>query len=130
MKIIESEKNIDINDIKIVEKKFDFQFPEGLKKLYLKYNGGIEETGEEIIDEIYSIKFGENTIELVRDLLQVTEKNIPLNYLIFAITAVGHQISIDMDSLEIVLFRKDELEPEIIANSIEELFQVEDIGDI
>ncbi len=130
MKIIDSEKPININDINALEIRLNILFPENLKKLYLKYNGGIEETGEKIIDEIYSIKFGKSTIELVRNLLQITEKSISLNYLIFATTGVGHQISIDTNNGEIVLFRKDKLDPEIITSSLEDLLEVKSIEDL
>lgn len=130
MNIIENEKQIDITDINNLEEEFDIVFPENLKKLYLKYNGGIEETGEEIIDQFYSIKHGKTKIELVRDLMQITENNIPLNYLIFGATGVGHQISININDGTIVLFKKDRLESEIIADSLEALLSINSLEDI
>lgn len=130
MKIIESEKNINITDINNLEDKYDVVFPESFKKLYLKHNGGLEETGEDIIDELYSIKYGKSTIEIVRDLLQISEKNIPLNYLLFATTGVGHQIGVNIEDNSIVLFRKDELEPEVIADSLENLLKVNSIEEL
>ncbi|MFK7749077.1 MAG: SMI1/KNR4 family protein [Kordia sp.] len=130
MKIIESEKNINIIDINNLEEKYNVVFPENFKKLYLKYNGGLEETGEDIVDELYSIKYGKSTIEIVRDSLQISENNIPLYYLLFATTGVGHQIGVNLEDDSIVLFRKDDLKPEVIANSLENLLKVNSIEEL
>lgn len=40
-KITESEQNITLADIQNFEKEFEVTMPENLKKIYLKYNGGI-----------------------------------------------------------------------------------------
>ena len=129
MKIIECENNIKRSDISTLEEKFNIIFPDNLKQLYLKYNGGIEESGEEIIDELYSLKYGENTLESIRDMLQITENSIPLNYLIFATTGAGHQITYNLENGQIVLFRKDNLVPQLIASSLEDLFNVDSFND-
>ncbi len=66
--------------------------PENLKKLYLKYNGGVID-GKNYY-EINSIKYGEVLLEETIDTFQVTEHHIPKQYLPFANTAVGHIICI------------------------------------
>ena len=129
MKIIECENNIKRSDILTLEETFNIIFPDNLKQLYLKYNGGIEESGEEIVDELYSIKYGENTLESIREMLQITENSIPLNYLIFATTGAGHQITYNLENGQIVLFRKDNLDSQLIASSLEDLFNVDSFND-
>ncbi len=135
MKIIESEQSILIKDFNKFEKKFNLVIPRNFKMLYLKYNGGIEESGNEIVNQLFSLNYGENSLESVRTLMQITEDNIAKEYLIFANDGVGNHIAINVDKYsdgyaEIFLFRHGDLEPVVIADSLEALLGVENIDEL
>ncbi|WBV56464.1 SMI1/KNR4 family protein [Chryseobacterium daecheongense] len=131
--IIECEKKITIKDIQQLEENLHIEMPENLKKLYLKYNGGIID----INDQSYnfdSIKHGISTIEESIDSLQITEQHISKEYLPFATSPVGHFVCIytasDKKKGQIFLFRYDELEPIFYNNSLEEFLNVDSIDDL
>ncbi|GEN78132.1 SMI1/KNR4 family protein [Chryseobacterium hagamense] len=129
--ITESENSITLADIQNVETEFNFTMPENLKKLYLKYNGGVVGDG---YYEINSIKYGQVKIEDTIDSLQITEKHIPREYLPFASTAVGHILCIyignDSKKGQIYLFRYDEMEPTFYSKTLEEFFKINSIDDL
>jgi len=134
IKLIESEENITTYDIIEFETIFNLELPENYKKLILKYNGGVDSVGDSIFTELYSIKYGELLVEDAINTLQIVEDTIPKNYLPIAATGTGNQITLHLklgdDYGKIYLFCYDELEPRKIADSLEELFEVESIEDI
>jgi cell wall assembly regulator SMI1 len=128
-----SKEKINSQDIQNLESKFNFVLPGNFKKLILKYNGGYIDDAI-YLDTLYSIKFGSLTIENAINDLQILEENIPRDYLPFANTGTGNQITIFLkegnDYGKIFLFRYDEVEPKKIADSLEELFGVKNIEDL
>ncbi|NBL66087.1 hypothetical protein GV828_12850 [Flavobacterium sp. NST-5] len=129
-KINNSEIAIDSEDIQSFENEYDILIPNNLKQLYLKYNGGEMEFLDSRTYDFASIKHGELTIEGLLNDLKVHENIIPQNYVPFAITGVGHIITINIDDSKIYLFRYDELEPDLISNSLEEFLEIESIDDL
>ncbi|WP_336733148.1 SMI1/KNR4 family protein [Chryseobacterium sp. VD8] len=92
-KITEAKSSITLEDIQQIESQFNFTMPESLKKLYLKYNGGVIDIDEDYY-RLNSIKYGHLLLENTIDTMQVTEENIPKEYLPFANTEGGHFICI------------------------------------
>ncbi|PTT78082.1 MULTISPECIES: SMI1/KNR4 family protein [unclassified Chryseobacterium] len=129
--ITDAENSITLADIQQIESQFNFTMPENLKKLYLKYNGGVIGDG---YYEINSIKYGKVKIEDTIDSLQITEQHIPKEYLPFANTGVGHIVCIYVGSGSknghIYLFRHDEMEPIFYNNTLEEFLEVSSIDDL
>lgn len=84
--------------------------------------------------QLYSIKYGENTVEEAINTLQTIEENIPNEYLPIGTTSTGNEITIllkeNQEKNPIFLFRYDELLPIRIADSLEELFGVQDIDEL
>lgn len=132
-KITEAESSITLPDIQQIESQFNFTMPENLKKLYLKYNGGILDVGKNTYD-FDNIKYGDSRIEESIDSFQVTEQHIPREFLPFATTPVGHIICIYIGSGSknghIYLFRHDELEPIFYNNTLEEFLEINSIDDL
>lgn len=132
-KITDQEQPITLEDIQQLENHFDFKMPENLKKLYLKYNGGILDIGEDSYD-LDSIKYGKTRIEESIDSFQISEQHIPREYLPFATTPVGHLICIytenDDKKGNIYLFRYDEMEPVFYNTSLEEFLQVNAVEEL
>jgi cell wall assembly regulator SMI1 len=126
--ILDSENPIYLKDLNEFEKKVGRILPENYKSLLLKYNGGVEAEGDKVIDCFYSIKYGTTTVESAINILQIIEKTIPVEYLPFGNTGTGNEITIYLnegdDYGKIFLFRPDELEPIVIANTLEELLGV------
>lgn len=132
-KIIEQEQSVTPEDIKDIEKQFGFTMPENLKKLYLKYNGGILETGENSYD-LDSIKYGNSRMEESIDSFQITEQHIPKEYLPFATTPVGHIICIytgnGSKNGSIFLFRYNEMEPVFYNRNLEDFLAIDSIEEL
>ncbi|MEG1591668.1 SMI1/KNR4 family protein [Chryseobacterium sp.] len=135
MKIIvkNPKQKITLSDIKYIESEFSFTMPESLKKLYLKYNGGIIDIDEDYY-RLNSIKYGNLLLVNTIDTMQITEKNIPREYIPFANTEGGHFICIYVKAGskngQIYLFRHDELEPIFYNNSLEEFLNVDSIEEL
>lgn len=132
-KITEQEQNLTPADIQHIESKFNFKMPENLKKLYLKYNGGILDVGENSYD-LDSIKYGKSRMEESIDSFQIAEHHIPKEYLPFATTPVGHIICIykgnGSNNGKIYLFRYDEMEPIFYNNTLEDFLEVSSIDQL
>ena len=67
--------------------------------------------------------------------MQLVEANIPKEHLVFATNGAGNQIAINIDvesanHSKIYLFRYDELEPILLANSLEGLLGVDSIDEL
>jgi len=130
----ETEKKPIESDFVDFEKKFNIKIPLNLKSLLLKFNGGLTDDSE-FFNVLLSIKFGEITIESVIEDHQISEQNIPSGYLPFALDWSDNPLTICMktgpDLHKIVMFYFDtDEEPEIVANSLEELLEVESIDDL
>ena len=133
IKIVESEPLITQMDIRTFENNFNKELPENYKQLLLKFNGGLESEGDRLLDTLYSLKYGNNTVEVAVKIHQILEKNIPLAFLPIGNTGTGNErtLCIEGDDLgKIFLFRHDELLPDLVANSLEELFGVNHIDEL
>lgn len=133
IKIENSEAAITVGDFLKFERKYKIDLPENFKKLLLKYNGGVESEGDKVIDMFYSLHHGDMTIEQAIETLQINEEILPKTYLPIGNSGTGHEITLCLEGDEkgkIVLFRHDTLEPEVIANSLEELLGVNDIDQL
>lgn len=137
-----SEKQLTREDILEFEKIQETTLPESLRKLLLKHNGGVLK-GETIDDKfvyingekatysfssLFSIKYGENTIEFSIDALQVTEQHIPTDYIPFGDDMGGNIYTISTrkeEEGEIFYWELDVGEPRknLVANSLEEFFE-------
>ena len=132
--ILDSEKEINNIELLEFEKKYNISLPNNYKSFVKKYNGGYTDDSENI-DKFLSIKYGVVTVELLIDTHQITEKNIPNNYLPIALDWSDNPITINLnggnDYGKIVKFYFDtDEEPEIIANSLEELVGVNNINEL
>lgn len=134
IKILDSEKQI--NDIELLEfeNKYNISLPNNYKSFIKKYNGGFTEDSE-IVDKFLSIQYGIVTLALIIESHQIIEKNIPSNYLPIALDWSDNPITISInegtDNGKIVKFYFDtDQEPEIVANSLEELLEVNSIDEI
>jgi cell wall assembly regulator SMI1 len=136
-----SEPAITSDDIVNLENDLSIKLPEELKKLLLKYNGGVLDgatqgdpsvfiDGEEttsLFSSLFSIQHGENTIEYNMDMLQITEEHIPLDQIPFGDDMGGNVFTISVSEEqpgEIYYWLMDVGEPEKIfaANSLSDFF--------
>jgi cell wall assembly regulator SMI1 len=126
--------SISENELQEFEKLFGINLPENYKRLLKKYNGSYNENDEMLLDYFCSIKYGELTLEESITDLQILENNIPREYLPFAATGTGNQITLSLkagdDYGKIYLFRYDELKPIFLNESLEQLLGVNNIDEL
>ncbi|HLN94944.1 MAG TPA: SMI1/KNR4 family protein [Flavobacterium sp.] len=132
--IIDCEKNVTEKDVKDFEERYNVNLPIDLKKLLFKFNGGYTEDSDDV-DKFLSLKYGAITIEMMIETHQVTEQNLPKQYLPFALDWSGNPITVCLnegrDYGKIVKFYFDtDDEPETIADSLEELLGVKSMDDL
>jgi hypothetical protein len=133
IKIEDSEAPITKENLIQFEVKYKIVLPENYKKLLMKYNGGVESDGDKVIDSLYSIKYGDMTVEQAIETLQINEQILPREYLPIGNSGTGHEITLCINGSEkgkIFLFRHDSLEPEVLANSLEELMGIQSIDQL
>jgi cell wall assembly regulator SMI1 len=134
IQIEQSEKQLTLQDIADFEAAYKVNLPENYKRFIMKFNGGVTTSNDFFIHDLYSIKYGENTLEEVIEMLQIDEQNIPREYLPFANNGTGLEITLYLkedDNLgKIFVFRYDQDEPEKIADSLEELFEITDMDEL
>lgn len=127
MKFELTKKNITLLELENFQNEIGVLLPESYKKHILKYNGGfpsdnliITEEDEYIIDLFYSIKYGNNNIE---KLIEVLKDNLPTNYFPFAESSGGNPFCIDLSSEKIYYCPMDmgEVIPEFVADSFQDL---------
>lgn len=134
IKILDSEKQVSVLDFLEFERKYNISLPNNYKSFIKKYNGGYTDESD-YVDNFLSLKYGVVKIELLIDTHQIIENNIPSNYLPIALDWSDNPITINLnegnDYGKIVKFYFDtDEEPEIIANSLEELLGVDNIDDL
>ena len=134
IKISDSEKQVSVLDFLEFERKYNISLPNNYKSFIKKYNGGYTDESD-YVDNFLSLKYGVVKIELLIDTHQIIENNIPSNYLPIALDWSDNPITINLnegnDYGKIVKFYFDtDEEPEIIANSLEELLGVDNIDDL
>jgi cell wall assembly regulator SMI1 len=127
-------KKVSIKEIETFEADYNVVIPHSYKILLLKYNGGNNMNQNMLLDILFSLKFGELTIEDSIQYNQILENNIPLGYIPIGYTGTGNEITINVKDEnkigKIYLFRHDELIPILIANSLEELLGVNSIDEL
>lgn len=126
-----TEQRLELSDIETFEKDFNIKLPKNLKKLLLKFNGGVleDELENYAFSSIFSIKYGENTFEFNIDVLQITEQHIPREEIPFADDSFGNIFTIstrEKDYGSIYFWEMDVGDPResLAANSLEEFFGV------
>jgi SMI1 / KNR4 family (SUKH-1) len=132
IKIIESEEKISNDDLINFQNTYKINIPKNLNTLLLKHNGGIT-TNSNFFSQLFSIKYGQLTFDEIINYNQILEKNISKEYLPFAITSVGHFLTIKVanDNIgKIFLFRHDEFIPILLSKSLEELLGVKNIDEV
>ena len=131
--ITECEEQITKEDIAKFEIKFQFELPDNYKQLLLNYNGGVNSNDNMVLDQLFSLKHGELTIEEFINDMQILEKNIPRKYLPIGMTGTGNIITLLLEKGsnygKLFLFRND-LTKHNLANSLEELLGVHHIGEL
>lgn len=134
-KIIDNNiKKVNIKEINDFLGEFHLTPPFSFISFLLKHNGGLLENNVQV-KKFLSIKYGNFNIEDLINIHQVIENNIPSNYLPIALDWSDNPITISLnegnDYGKIVKFYFDtDEEPEIIANSLEELLGVDSIDDL
>lgn len=134
IKIILSEKKINLLDINNFETQFSYNLPQNFIKFISKFNGGLVKDNDDI-RKFLSIKYGKLTIEELIDTHQIAEQNIPQGFLPIALDYSDNPITLNLNEGEnygkIVLFELDfEGNGHVIANSLEELLGVKSIDDL
>ena len=134
--ITDSEQAISMQDIADFEKKYDIDLPENYKKFLLKYNGGyIDDEDHDFLCSFNSLKHGELTLEYTIDTFCITEKLLDKEYLPIANTHSDNPITLCLKEGEnygkiiIFYFDRDE-EPDLAADSLEELLGVNSIDEL
>lgn len=128
------EKRLMLEGITAFENHYNINLPDNYKKLISKYNGGLIEYSENI-DTLLSIKYGKIKVEDMINIHQIIEQNIPNGYLPIALDWSDNPITINLNEGnqkgKIVKFYFDtDEEPEVIANSLEELLGVTSIDEL
>lgn len=134
VKFEDIEKKLNFQDILDFESKMGVALPANYKGLILKHNGGLTNESD-FFDVLLSIKYGKQKVEDIINIHQITENNIPNNYLPIALDWSDNPIAINLnggnDYGKIVKFYFDtDEDPEIIANSLEELLGVTSIDEL
>lgn len=132
--IEQSEKKLSTSELEAFEKKYNKVLPSNLKSFYLKFNGGLLTDEEGFSYDFASLKYGNFKLEELIEDLQIIEKTIPDKYLPFLISGVGNIVSIAIEKSEeigkIYLFRHDDLEPILMADSLEDFLGVKSIDEL
>lgn len=133
IKLRNSKQKLSEADINDFERQANLTLPSNYRKFISKFNGGLVEDNDDI-KMFLSIKHGNNTVEYIREIHQVAEKNIPANYLAIATDWANNPITIcnqGNDAGKIVKFYFDtDHKPEIMAASLEEILGVQRIDDL
>jgi hypothetical protein len=127
-------KSLKINDLDDFAKNNNISLPPNFISLYLKYNGGILRDNDDV-KKFLSIKYGKFNIEDVIKIHQTIENNIPKGYLPFASdwsdNPITYNLNVGDDYGKIIKFYFDnDEEPDILADSLEDLFGVKNINDL
>ena len=134
IKLNNPSQSITIADIEEFEMNFQIKLPGNYRELLLKLNGGYNYNADDVLNTLYSIKHGENTVEFGIQVNQIWEKNIPKEYLAIGCTGVGDEITICIKEGEnygkIFLFRLDTFEADFLSESLEELLGVESVKEL
>ncbi|WP_430613027.1 SMI1/KNR4 family protein [Flavobacterium sp. JP2137] len=134
--IINSQQNITRNDILEFEKEYHLKLPENYIAFLLKYNGGgVYDYGSEYVQSFNSLKYGKLTLEETLYDYCIIEDLLDKDYLPIANGYGSNPVTLclkageDYGKIIIFYFDMDE-EPQIIADSLEELLGVKSIDEL
>ncbi|UPQ78120.1 SMI1/KNR4 family protein [Flavobacterium azooxidireducens] len=137
IKISDSDKKISISDITEFEIKSGLLLPENYKKFLLKFNGGVLYDYHRFLSSFNSVKYSENNTSLEEsyEIYCKLNKDLDVNFLPIAASHSDNPITLFLQEGEnygkIFIFYLDrDEEPEIVANSLEELLEVNSIDEI
>ncbi|WP_430613033.1 SMI1/KNR4 family protein [Flavobacterium sp. JP2137] len=134
--ITDSEQNITRNDIVEFEKNYHLKLPENYIVFLLKYNGGeVYDYGSEYIQSFNSLKYGTLTLEETLYDYCIIEDLLDKDYLPIANGYGGNPITLCLKAGEdygkIIIFYMDTTDdPQIIADSLEEVLGVKSIDEL
>ena len=133
LKFLYTETALEESNISEFEEELDVELPDNLKKLLLKFNGGVldGELENYAFSFLRPIKHGINTLEVAIDDLQITEQHIPREEIPFADDQGGNVFTIstrENDYGNIYFWEMGVGEPRksFAANSLEEFFSQND----
>jgi hypothetical protein len=134
IQIKNSKKKLTLQELTEFELLHKNKLSQSYKKFILKFNGGLVENFDSI-KLFLSVRHGINTIESIVNIHQILENNIPKEYLPIGLDWSDNPITICLkegnEYGKVVQFYFDtDQEPEVIANSLEELLGVNSIDEL
>lgn len=137
IKISDSEKKIKSEDILQFIQEWEVSLPENYKKFLMKFNGGVLYDYHPFLSSFNSVKYAENNslLEDAIDIYIVKNKDFSKFFLPIATTHSDNPITICLEEGEnygkiFVFYLDRDDNPEIVANSLEELLGVESIDEL
>jgi cell wall assembly regulator SMI1 len=135
LQILGGEEKLTNEDIKEFEKNYGLQLPENYKKLLLKHNGGYISEYHEQLSSFQSVKYGQCKLEDAINAYSTYETLLDKEFVPIASSHSNNPITLCLRQGELYgkiilfFFDRDE-EPELLAESLEELLGVESIDDL
>lgn len=134
LKILGGEKKLEAKDISEFEKKFNISLPDNYKKFILKHNGGYIDEYHDTLASFMPIKYGVGLVEHAIKVFSNDESILDKDFIPIANQHSGNPITLCLKEGEnygkIILFYFDRVEePELVANSLEELLGVKNIDE-
>ena len=136
IKIHSRENNIRLEDLMFFESKYGIELPANYKTFLLKFNGGfVDDVNRDFLYSFNSLKYGDTKLEDAVETYFLDENLLDKNYLPIANTFTDNPITIWLKSGDnygkIIIFYFDRIEdPDLAANSLEELLGVDNIDDL
>jgi hypothetical protein len=137
IKINDFEKNIKDSEIIEFEINWNIKLPKNYKSFLKKYNGGVIYDFHPYLNSFNSLKYEESNtlLENAYNIYNVLNEDLDKEYLPIASSHSGNPITLCLKQGEyygkIILFYFDrDQEPEVIANSLEELLGVNSIDEL
>jgi cell wall assembly regulator SMI1 len=137
IKISDSEEKISLEDIVKFERDRDIKLPDNYKKFIMKHNGGMIYEYHPFLNSFNSLKYNKNNILLDEtfEIYCIINKDFDKSFLPIASTHNDNPITLclkegrNYGKIFIFYFDRDE-EPELIADSLEELLGVNCIDEL
>jgi len=135
LKILGGEKKLSVSDLEKFESDYGIELPGNYRTFMIKHNGGYIDSYHEFLGSFRPIKYGQGTVEHAIQSMSIHESILDSEFIPIANHHAGNPITLCVRSGElygkiiIFYFDRDE-EPEIVANSLEELLGVKSIDEL